>query len=95
MQEVYKTGHLGKIIDGYTKMLNIGDDNYVKQVTTLINSDNVHEIDVIQYAADGAGGGVTPGSGMTTISEAIDKASKSERSRKSTKKNNLLTIFKS
>jgi RHS repeat-associated protein len=69
-------GHLGKIVDGYNKMLTSGDANYIKQVTTLINSDNVHEIDATIYS--GAGGEVTPGSGITTTDEAKAKASKGE-----------------
>lgn len=43
---------------------------YVKQLTTLINSDNIHEID----AKEIAGSSVQPGSGKVSIDEAKVKA---------------------
>ena len=68
--------HAGRILDGYNKMLNSGDANYVNQITTLINSDNVHEINTTEKSS--AGGSVEPGSGSQTISEAKTKAVKGE-----------------
>ena len=67
-------GHLGRIVDGYNKMLKSGDENYVNQITTLVNSKNVHEIDAMIAPESG----VTPGSGLTTIDEAKKKAAKGE-----------------
>jgi len=69
-------GNAGRVIDGYTKMLNSGDKNYVNQVTTLIKSKNVHEIDVTVFY-DGHSE-VVAGSGTTSISEAESKAKKGE-----------------
>jgi len=69
-------GNVGRIVDGYNKMLNSGDANYVKQVTTLINSDNVHEINTTREYDDNSA--VEPGSGRTTTSEAKSAAQKGE-----------------
>lgn len=69
-------GNAGKIIDGYTKMLNSGDANYIKQVTTLINSKNVHEINATIVSGDNSG--VEMGSGRTSVSEAKSAAQKGE-----------------
>jgi RHS repeat-associated protein len=68
------SGHAGKIVDGYNKMLKSGDKNYVKQITTLINSKNVH---VINATVTG-NSGVTPGSGAMGIKEAKGEATKGE-----------------
>jgi hypothetical protein len=64
------SSHAGQILDGYMKMLNSGDKNYVNQVTTLINSDNVHEIDATVISPSA----VNLGSGIVSISEAKEKA---------------------
>jgi len=69
-------GNVGLIIDGYTKMLNIGDGNYVKQVTTLIDSKNVHEINATISSDDNSG--VQMGSRTISVSEAENKAKKGE-----------------
>lgn len=62
--------HAGKIIDGYTKMLNSGDDNYVNQVTTLIDSKNIHHIDATVISESG----VLPGSRGESSTESAAKA---------------------
>ena len=76
-------GHLGDIVDGYNKMLNSGDENYVNQITTLIKSKNVHEVDTREVA----GSEVAPGSGIMSASEALKKASNGEKVGTTTKFN--------
>lgn len=64
--------HVGKIVDGYSKMLNSGDDNYVNQVTTLIDSKNIHHIDATVISTSG----VLEGSRGEDTKESIAKAQK-------------------
>lgn len=64
------SGHLGKIVGGYTKMLNSGDDNYKHQVTTLINSENTHHIDATIIKESG----VLPGAKGESTDGSLKKA---------------------
>jgi len=64
--------HPGQILEGYNKMLNSGDENYVHQIMTLINSDNIHVIDT--RIKSSGGGEVVTGSESETVSEAKAKA---------------------
>ena len=81
------SGNAGRVVDGYNKMLNSGDKNYVKQVTTLINSKNVHEVNLTEVF--GKNSGVEMGSGGTTVSEAKSAAQKGEGIGTTTKFGNL------
>ena len=68
------SSHPEQIIGGYKRMLDSGHDEYVKQVTTLIDSENVHVIDATERGRSG----VQPGSGGETVGEAKAKAMRGE-----------------
>lgn len=67
-------GHLGKIVEGYTNMLNSGDANYVKQVTTLINSENTHHVDATKIRKSS----VAAGAKNESTDNSLKKAAKGE-----------------
>lgn len=67
-------GRAGQVADGYMKMLNSGDNNYIHQVTTLINSEHTHEINLTTKSNSG----VTPGIRGESTKEAKSKVMKGE-----------------